>query len=210
MNDQPNQPVSAPHSAHSKLVLLLGALVVGMFGFAFALVPLYDLLCDITGLNGKTGGKYEYDAAAVLPDKSRLIQVSFITNTNEGMSWSFNSEKGGVRVHPGELKAVNFVVKNPTDRVMVGRAIPSLVPSKAAQYFHKTECFCFEEQTLQPGEEMVMPMRFIVDRDLPKNVQSISLSYALYDITDLSKVALVTEAEAVVKEPTALEPSSNG
>jgi len=178
MSQQPDNQRS-PNAAHGKLLALLGAGVVGMFAFSFALVPLYDLLCDITGLGGKTGGKYEYDAATVTPDTSRLIRVNFITNNNDGMPWEFSSEKGGVRVNPGELKAVNFVVRNPTDRIMVGQAIPSVVPVKAAEYFHKTECFCFEQQILQPGEEMVMPMRFIVGRELPKNVQSISLSYAL-------------------------------
>ncbi len=215
-------PLPPAHNAHGALVKKLSALVVGMFAFGFALVPLYDLLCDITGLNGKTGGKYEYDAAALMPDKSRLIQVSFVTNANEGMPWSFESEKGGVRVHPGELKAVNFIVRNPTDKVMVGQAVPSLVPFNAAQYFHKTECFCFESQILQPGEEMVMPMRFIVDRDLPKNVQSISLSYALYDITERSDIALLskelvesraaanTNSKIDTNDSTALEPSGNG
>ncbi len=196
MNQQTDSPItnsSSAKSSHGVLVAKLGALVVGMFAFAFALVPLYDLLCDITGLGGKTGGKYEYDAAALTPDTSRLIRVNFITNNNDGMPWEFSSEKGGVRVNPGELKAVNFVVRNPTDRVMVGQAIPSLVPVKAAEYFHKTECFCFEQQVLQPGEEMVMPMRFIVGRELPKNVQSISLSYALFDVTDRVDLASITE-----------------
>ena len=192
MSQQPNSN-SPSESSHGVLVAKLGALVVGMFAFAFALVPLYDLLCDITGLGGKTGGKYEYDAAALTPDTSRLIRVNFITNNNDGMPWEFSSEKGGVRVNPGELKAVNFVVRNPTDRVMVGQAIPSVVPVKAAEYFHKTECFCFEQQVLQPGEEMVMPMRFIVGRELPTNVQSISLSYALFDVTDRVDLASLSE-----------------
>ena len=194
MSQQPqNASESDTKRANSRLVVMLGGLVVGMFAFAFALVPLYDLLCDITGLGGKTGGKYEYDAAALEPDKSRLIRVNFIANNNAGMPWEFQPEKGGVRVNPGELKAVNFVVRNPTDRVMVGQAIPSVVPVKAAEHFHKTECFCFEQQVLQPGEEMVMPMRFIVGRELPKNVQSISLSYELFDVTNRSELASISE-----------------
>ena len=168
-------------------------LVVGMSCFAFALVPLYDLFCEITGLGGRTGDQYVYEPASVVPDKSRLVRVNFITNTNGGMPWDFYPGKGGVRVHPGELKEVSFYVKNTTDRVMVGQAIPSLVPVKAAQYFHKTECFCFNQQILQPGEVMEMPMRFIVDRDLPRNVQSINLSYALFDVTD--KVATINVKE---------------
>ena len=198
---------------HGAIIAKLGALAVGMFAFGFALIPLYDLLCDITGLNGKTGDAYEFDAASLTPDRTRLIQVSFVTNTNEGMSWDFAAEKGGVRVYPGELNTANFIVRNPTDKVMVGQAIPSLVPFSAAAYFHKTECFCFERQVLQPGEEMVMPMRFIVGRELPKNVQSISLSYALYDVTDRSpegeELALQT-TQAKQKQSTVLEPSGNG
>jgi len=167
-------------------------IVLGMCLFVVALVPLYDLFCEITGLNGKPGGPYSFDPATSQPDTSRLIKVNFITNTNAGMSWAFWSEKGGIRVHPGELKEVNFFIKNTTDKVMMGQAIPSLVPVSATQYFHKTECFCFNQQILQPGEEMAMPMRFIVDRDLPKNVQSINLSYALFDITDAMGDAVVT------------------
>ena len=167
-----------------RTVAKLCVLVVAMGCFAYALVPLYDLFCEITGLGGKTGGPYTYEPANVVPDKSRLVKVNFITNTNGGMPWQFWPEKGGVRVHPGELKEVNFYVKNTTDKVMVGQAIPSLVPLSATDYFHKTECFCFNQQLLKPGEEMAMPMRFIVGKELPKNVQSINLSYALYDVTE--------------------------
>ncbi len=168
-----------------KTVWQLAAATVGMFAFAFALVPLYDLFCDLTGLNGKTNDSaYTYDPAMVRADTSRLVKVNFITNTNGGMPWDFRSEKGGVRVHPGDPKTVNFYVTNTTDRVMVGQAVPSVVPGRAAAFFHKTECFCFEQQILQPGETMEMPMRFIVGPELPKNVESISLSYALFDVTD--------------------------
>jgi len=112
--------------------------------------------------------------------------VNFITNTNGGMPWEFWSDKGGMRVHPGELSEAMFYVKNNTSRRMVGQAVPSIVPLTATDYFHKTECFCFNSQVLEPGQEMEMPMRFIVDSDLPDNVQSISLSYALFDITEFS------------------------
>lgn len=167
------------------------AIIVGMGIFVVALVPLYDLFCEVTGLNGKPSGEvYTYDPATTQPDRSRLVKVNFITNTHGSMSWDFWPEKGGVRVHPGQLKEVSFYVKNTTDKVMVGQAIPSLVPATAAKYFHKTECFCFNQQILQPGEELVMPMRFIVGRELPKNVQSINLSYALFDVTaNMSDVA---------------------
>ena len=167
-------------------VIKLTLIVVGMFGFGFALVPLYDVFCDLTGLGGKTGGAYTYDPAAASTDESRLISVNFMTNTNDGMPWQFWSEKGGVRVHPGELREVVFYVKNTTDRRMVGHAIPSVIPITAAEHFHKTECFCFRNQTLEPGETLEMPMRFIVGPELPRQVESISLSYSLFDVTELA------------------------
>lgn len=171
---------------NSKTALKLSLIVVGMFGFGFALVPLYDLLCEVTGLGGKTGGPYVYDPATAEIDTTRLIKVNFITNTNDGMPWQFWADKGGVRVHPGELKEAKFYVKNTTDRRMVGQAVPSVNPINASEHFHKTECFCFSSQVLEPGEEMELPLRFIVGRELPKNVQTISLSYALFDITNLA------------------------
>jgi cytochrome c oxidase assembly protein subunit 11 len=108
------------------------------------------------------------------------------------MPWKFWSGKGAVRVHPGEAKTVSFFVKNTTSRPMVAQAIPSLVPISATEFFHKTECFCFEQQLLQPGEEVEMPMRFIVGRELPKNVGSINLSYALFDITDRVDISTIS------------------
>ena len=102
-----------------------------MCGFAFALVPLYDLFCEVTGLNGKTGGPYVFDEASAEPDRSRLVKVNFLTNTNEGMPWEFWSGQGAVRVHPGQAKTVRFYVKNTTNKPMVAQAIPSLVPVSA-------------------------------------------------------------------------------
>jgi cytochrome c oxidase assembly protein subunit 11 len=167
-------------------VLKLCLIVVGMFGFGFALVPLYGLLCDVTGLGGRTGGLYVFDPAEAQVDKSRLVKVNFVTNTNAGMPWEFSSGKGGVRVHPGEVEQVNFYVKNTSGRTMIGQAVPSVVPASAADFFHKTECFCFEQQILAPGESLEMPMRFVIDAQLPANVVSISLNYDLFDVTDFA------------------------
>jgi cytochrome c oxidase assembly protein subunit 11 len=171
-----------PAGTVGRLVLI----VVGMFGFGWALIPLYGLLCDVTGLGGKTGGQYAYDPASERIDRSRLVKVNFVVNTNDGMPWQFWAEKNGMRVHPGELNEAKFYVKNTTNRTMVGQAVPSVVPLTATDHFHKTECFCFSQQVLEPGEELEMPMRFFVDADLPPNVQSVSLSYALFDITELA------------------------
>ena len=172
-------------------------MAIGMFGFGWALIPLYGLICDLTGLGGDTGGAYQYDPASTQRDASRLVKVNFLTNTNAGMPWEFWAETTGVRVHPGELKEVKFYVRNTTDRRMVAQAIPSLVPISATDYFHKTECFCFRSQMLDPGEVLEMPMRFIVATELPRNVQSLSLSYALFDITSFaSSEQLLGESSA--------------
>jgi cytochrome c oxidase assembly protein subunit 11 len=177
----------------------LALIVVAMCCFVAALVPIYDLFCEITGLNGKTGEQYVFDEATLRPDTSRLIKVNFLTNTNQGMTWDFWPQKGAVRVHPGAANTVSFFVKNTTGKPMIAKAIPSLVPSSAAAFFHKTECFCFEQQLLQPGEELEMPMRFIVDRGLPRTVKSIKLSYALFDVTEL--VGLPGESAVADSQP---------
>lgn len=167
-----------------RTVMRLGFGTLGMFAFAFALVPLYEVICEVTGLNGKTAGQYEYVEADLLADESREIQVRFVTNVNAGMPWEFGIDTRGMRVSPGGMHEAVFHAHNPTDRVMVAQTIPSVAPGRAAVFFHKTQCFCFEQQVLQPGESVEMPMRFIVDRDLPGSVQTISLSYTMFDITD--------------------------
>jgi cytochrome c oxidase assembly protein subunit 11 len=168
--------------SNNKLVVKLLAVVVGMFGFGFALVPLYDVFCDLTGLNGKTANSAAvFDAMEV--DESRLITIDFITRTNSGMSWQFEAQTRQVKVHPGELHQVDFTVTNPSNRPIVGQAVPSVSPGPAALFLNKTECFCFEQQTLQGGETVVMPMKFYVDPQLPDDITYFTLQYTLYDVT---------------------------
>ena len=168
--------------SHGKTVLKLAVLVVGMFGFAFALVPIYDLICEVTGLGGRTGDKVEISAGDLPVDASRLVTVRFVTNTNEGMPWAFYSDKKSMRVHPGETRQTDFIIENQSDRGINGQAIPSLVPILATDYFHKTECFCFTQQYLAAGESMRIPLLFTVDPDLPEHVQSVTLSYAYFEV----------------------------
>jgi len=173
-------------SENAKLTTKLLALAAGMLVFAiFVMPPLYDAFCEITGLNGKTGGRYEAVPAAV--DSDRLVTVQFIASNNENMPWRFKPSVVSLKVHPGEAMDTVFFASNPTDRDMVGQAIPSLVPFKAAEYFHKTECFCFNQQHLKAGENAELPLRFIVDPDLPPSVKTITLSYTLFDVTDRIK-----------------------
>lgn len=172
----PDNPVAA-------LSLKLGVWGVGMFVFAiWVMPPLYDAFCEVTGLNGKTGGRYEATDAGV--DESRTIKVEFVATNNENMPWEFGSATRTVEVHPGEQTRINYRAHNPTGRKMVGQAIPSVVPFKASNFFHKTECFCFNQQILAGGESAELPMYFIVDREIPESIHTITLSYTLFDVTD--------------------------
>tara|TARA_R110001592_G_scaffold246802_1_gene508774 strand:+ start:118 stop:669 length:552 start_codon:yes stop_codon:yes gene_type:complete len=163
--------------------LKLVAVVVGMFGFGFALVPLYDLICDVTGLNGKTGSQYT-QVGELQVDETREVKLQFITNNNSGMPWEFRPVVRTMKVRPGEMYETNFYVRNPTDHTITAQAIPSVTPFRAAQYLHKTECFCFDQQELASGESLDMPMRFIIDPSLPDEVTTLTLSYTIFDITD--------------------------
>ncbi|MDN3638027.1 cytochrome c oxidase assembly protein [Simiduia curdlanivorans] len=169
--------------ANAKLSAKLIALGFAMFGFAiFVMPPLYDAFCEITGLNGKTGDQYQ--AKEITVDLSREITVQFVATNNEAMPWLFKPGVQSIKVHPGQAVDVIYHAVNPTGKDMVAQAVPSLVPFKAAQYFHKTECFCFNNQPLKAGESAELGLQFIVDLDVPKQVNTITLSYTLFDITD--------------------------
>lgn len=171
--------MSSTNEGNKKVIRNLLFVVVGMFGFGFALVPLYDVFCDITGLNGKTGEQYVSDKPMQV-DTSREIKVEFLANLNDGMPWEFKPLTYSVKVHPGEAKRVEYVARNNTDRDIVGQAIPSVTPGQAAAHFQKTECFCFTEQVLKAGEEKIMPVVFIVDPSVDEDVHEISLSYTFF------------------------------
>lgn len=180
----------AADNKHGKMVIKLVAIVIGMFGFGFALVPLYDVFCDITGINGKTqdtAATYQ----AVQVDESRTVTVEFITRTHNGMPWLFEAKTHRVEVHPGEMAQVDFIARNPAGRDIVGQAVPSVSPGTAALYLNKTECFCFNHQPLGSGEEAVMPMKFYVDPQLPEDITFFTVQYTLYNVTsDAQEVAM--------------------
>lgn len=168
-----------------RTMLRLSGLGVAMFAFAmWVMPPLYTLFCEVTGINGKTGDQYQAVPAEV--DRSRTIKVKFVAINNEGMPWDFAPEAFVVNAHPGEIMNTHFNVKNLTQKFMVGQAVPSMVPNNATNYFHKTECFCFNRQTLAPGEEAELGLQFIVDQALPKGIHTIILSYSLFDVTERS------------------------
>jgi cytochrome c oxidase assembly protein subunit 11 len=174
--------------------LRVALVAVGMFGFGYLLVPLYDVFCEITGLNGKTG---RIDEAAIAaryePDRSRLVTVQFVASNNLGMPWEFAPTVASMQVHPGEVYTTAYVARNPTAAAMVGQAVPSVAPGKASRYFNKTECFCFTQQPLAAGEEKEMPVRFIVDPNLPRDVTTVTLAYTVFDV---SQVAATADASA--------------
>jgi len=171
---------------HRKLALQLGAVALGAFGFGFALVPLYDVLCSITGY----GDKKRLNEAAIVtekPDESRTITVEFMTMVPSVGSWEFRPEQRSIEVHPGQLYEAKFFAKNLTGRDTVGQAVPDVAPSKVQAYFRKTECFCFTPQHFAVDEARDMPVRFFIDPSLPKGIDRITLAYTFYDSTALSR-----------------------
>ena len=168
-------------------VAKLGAVAVAMFAFVFVvMVPLYNVLCDALGINGKTSSE-AYTAVVAQVDKSRSIKVQFVAMNNDGMPWAFSPDVTEMVVHPGAANDTVFFAANPTAQSMIAQAIPSVSPSRAAEYFHKTECFCFEQQPLDGNSEADMPLQFIVDQDLPADIKTITLSYTLFDVTALMR-----------------------
>lgn len=169
-----------------KLGLLLGAGSLAMFGFGyFVLVPFYQVMCEWSGQN-RVG-----EAAVAVNtqvDKSRLVTVEFDTNINR-LPWQFKAEKRSIQVHPGELKQVLFEVRNDREEPVTGQAIPSYGPAYAAQFFNKLECFCFSQQTLKPNEVREMPVVFVIDPALPKDVNTITLSYTFFEVDGKKAVA---------------------
>lgn len=165
----------------NKLIVRLLAGVVGAFAFSYALVPLYDVFCDITGLGGRTNDS-AYQVESAEPDLDRTVRVRFLTTLSDSAIWEFGSVEPYVDVHPGKVYRVEFYAKNPTSRNTTSRAVPSVVPGQMARYLQKTECFCFEQQHLTAGESVVMPMVFQIDKSIPDYVDTITLNYTLYNI----------------------------
>ena len=168
-------------------VAKLGAVAVAMFAFVFVvMVPLYNVLCDALGINGKTSSE-AYTSVVAQVDESRSVKVQFVATNNDGMPWAFSPDVTEMVVHPGAANDTVFFAANPTANAMIAQAIPSVSPSRAAEYFHKTECFCFEQQPLDGNSEAEMPLQFIVDQELPADIKTITLSYTLFDVTALMR-----------------------
>ena len=156
----------------TKLVVV----AVAMFAFVFVvMVPLYNVLCDALGINGKTSST-AYTSVEARVDESRTVTIQFVATNNAGMPWEFGPTTTMMKVNPGAVNDTVFLARNPLPRAMVAQAIPSVSPARAAEYFHKTECFCFNQQPLEGETSAEMPLPFNVDQALPRDSRTITLS----------------------------------
>ena len=163
------------------LVARLLLMVAASFAFGFALVPLYDVFCEVTGIGTREQLSRAAASDASAPDMSRVLTVEFTASVPDSGPWEFAPVVASMEVHPGQLYEARYSAHNLAGRDMTGQAVPSITPLRAAQYFRKTECFCFTPQSFKRDEQRRMPVRFIVDRAIPPYVDRIVLSYVFYD-----------------------------
>lgn len=189
-----SETVQAPPRDHRKLVVRLLFLVAAAFAFGFAMVPLYNVLCQVTGLNGRTkggigaGGIVNSEPASRV-DATRLVTVEFTETVMPGLPWEIKPMTHTLDLHPGEMHQVKYLVRNLSDKTIVGQAVPSVTPGQAAQHFNKLDCFCFRQQTLAPGETREMPLTFVVKPEIDTKIRTVTLSYAFFIAPDQSAEA---------------------
>ena len=163
------------------LALKIAGIALGMTAFGFAMVPLYDVFCEITGLNGKTVTVAQQASTEV---KEREVTIEFVAHVDRGMPWKFAPPVNKMKVKVGEMHQINFFAENLSGKYVVGQAVPSVSPGQAALYFNKTECFCFNNQPLEAHAKADLGLAFFVDEQLPEGVHTITLAYTMYNITD--------------------------
>lgn len=195
----------APHpratsKSHAMVAGKMLAFAVGMFGFGYAMVPIYDIICEVTGLNGKTGRVSIAEAEAAKTDPNREITVEFTSTINASGAWTFRPTVREMRVKPGQTYKTSYYAENLTDEITVGQATPSVAPSAAARYFNKTECFCFTQQLFEPRASKDMPLVFIIDPDLPLNVDRVTLSYTFFNSKSAEKTAALSSSFTSLQE----------
>jgi cytochrome c oxidase assembly protein subunit 11 len=172
--------MSDTRRANRHLLWQLLAMAAGSFGFGFALVPLYNVLCSVTGYGDQTRLR-ERVPAVEHPDVSRTVTVEFLADVASAGSWEFRPVVRTIEVHPGQLYSAQFYAHNLSGRDTVAQAVPNIAPSEVAAYFHKTECFCFSPQHFALNEGRAMPVRFFIDPALPRHIDLITLAYTFYD-----------------------------
>lgn len=167
----------AAGSAKTRTLTKLVVVTLGMFGFGFALVPFYYKICEVTGINS---GAEQSLAKNTQVDSSRWVTLEFDANTHAGLPWRFKPMQHSLKVHPGQLVQVEYEVSNTGDQPIVGQAVPSYGPARAASFFRKIECFCFTPQTLAAGESRRMPVLFVLDPAMDRDVHTVTLSYTFF------------------------------
>ena len=178
---------STTKTSRKRSLVEMVLLTLAMFGFGFAMVPLYNALCELTGLNGRDSGMMVATTVSAEPDLSRTVTVQFLTVVNGGREWQFRPEVSEIKVHPGEFTTVNFIAENMLDQDVIGQAVPAVTPGKAARYVKKTECFCFNQQPFKAREKKIMPVRLMLERELPADLNTVTLSYTFFDVTELAQ-----------------------
>jgi cytochrome c oxidase assembly protein subunit 11 len=167
-----------------KLARNLVIIALAMFGFGYALVPLYDVFCEVVFDKAKPGLPVVIQEQSYSVDRSRQITVEFLTTLDQKTPMIFRAETKRIQVHPGEYATVNFYAENTSDKLLTAQAIPSFSPAAVYKYFEKTQCFCFSQQSFKAHEHKLMPMRFVVKPDLPAQYKTITLSYTFFDTTE--------------------------
>lgn len=165
-------------------LIKLAVVAAAMFGFGFALVPFYKKICEVTGINDLQKADQVVNTQV---DESRTLTLEFDANTRSELPWQFRPAERSIKVHPGQLVQVTYEVRNDSDEVVTGQAIPSYGPQLAGQYFRKLDCFCFSKQELRPHEVRVMPVVFVIHPDLPKDVNTVTLSYTFFRVEGAAK-----------------------
>jgi cytochrome c oxidase assembly protein subunit 11 len=169
---------SPNNSRKHAIVLIIAA--AGMFGFGFALVPLYRTFCEVTGLNGRTVAGAR--AAVTAPATQREVTIQFLAQAANGMPWEFRPVEKELRVRLGAINTTRFYVRNRAGTAVTGQAVPSVAPGRAAPYLNKLECFCFANQRVEAGAETEMPVRFYIATDLPEQIRTLTLSYTFFPV----------------------------
>ena len=162
------------------LPVRLAIVAVFMFGFGFALVPLYSVLCRLTGVNQLQAP--DSIGSDTRPEVNRMVLMQFDSNLRDGLPWVFRPMESVMQVHPGQLVRMSYEISNASDRTIIGQAIPSFAPADAAAYVRKLECFCFSTNTLAPNEVKQLPVMFLIDRALPSDVSTVTLSYTFFEV----------------------------
>lgn len=181
--NRPDDPTAqaALQSRNARQARVLGLVVLGMFGFGFAMVPLYEKICQVTGWNNANAVKQAEMPTSSWVDRARTVRIGFDVTRNQGLAWDVRPSVKSASVHPGELNQVSYHVTNNSDRTMTVQAVPGVTPWQATAYLRKIECFCFNQQTLAPGESAELPLRYVIDPDLPGQYGDVTLSYTFMD-----------------------------